>query len=139
MHILPSVTCQAPGAACDQEADCVSVTGLGGPALMAAFQQLGCTFTFEDQFFRWKAWVCLPCRPSSHAHRNLGLPGPSTLTIMKMPHIPSPVIFPWLWIMQLLLKTVLRPSLKPTQCYLRSFEQLHGSLAPRFRSQCHCS
>ena len=51
-----------------------------------------------------------PCCPSSNAHRNLGLPGPSTLTVRKMPHMPGPVIFAWLWIMRSLLEAGLHSS-----------------------------
>ena len=74
------------------------------PAARMNFHIWSCSFQ------KWKAWLSHPCRPSSNAHRNLGLPGPSTLTVRKMPHIPGPVVFAWLWIMQSLLKAGLHSS-----------------------------
>ena len=98
--------------ACDQQADCMSATWQIGvtspdgslPAARMNFHIWSCSFQ------KWKAWLSQPCCPSSNAHRNLGLPGPSTLTVRTMPHIPGPVIFAWLWIMRLLLKAGLHSS-----------------------------
>lgn len=92
---------------------------------------------WKISFQKQKVWMCRQHCHSSHACGKLGFPHPWILTAVQMPHFPRLVLFPWLWIMQWLLKTCLNPSLRPKESYSLSFEQSHAYSPPTFGSHCH--
>ena len=115
------------------------VTVLGDPAPRTAFQPLRWTFTFKDQCSRVEGAAVPTMLPPFSCSQKPGLPKALHPDSNNNSAHSEACHLSWLWIMQLLLKTGLNPSLRLDKSYSWSFEQPHASSPPTFWSHCHSS